>query len=62
MLKTFICHFWRLIMNDIKNVLSNDKPIDITFEDNLIRSITNKLWGPYQSDKYKDVIKPMVIT
>lgn len=49
-------------MNDIKNVLSNDKPIDITFEDDLIRSITNKLWGPYQSDKYKDVIKPMVIT
>ena len=48
-------------MNDIKNILSDDNPIDVTSEVNFIWSIANKLRGPYQSDKYKDVIIPMVI-
>lgn len=39
----------------------DDTPIDVTTEVNFIWSITNKLRGPYQSDKYKDVIIPMTI-
>lgn len=39
----------------------DDKPIDVTSEVNFIWSIANKLRGPYQSDKYKDVIIPMTI-
>ncbi len=39
----------------------DDSPIDVTTEVNFIWSIANKLRGPYQSDKYKDVIIPMVI-
>ena len=35
--------------------------IDITSEVNFIWSIANRLRGTYQSDKYKDVIIPMVI-
>lgn len=39
----------------------DDSPIDVTSEVNFIWSIANKLRGTYQSDKYKDVIIPMVI-
>ena len=39
----------------------DDKPIDVSGEVNFIWSIANKLRGPYQSDKYKDVIIPMTI-
>ena len=39
----------------------DDTPIDISTEISLIWSIANKLRGPYHSDKYKDVIIPMVI-
>lgn len=39
----------------------DDAPIDVSAEVNFIWSIANKLRGPYQSDKYKDVIIPMVI-
>lgn len=43
------------------DVLWDDAPIDVSTEVNFIWSIANKLRGPYQSDKYKDVIIPMVI-
>ena len=39
----------------------DDSPIDVSTEVNFIWSIANKLRGTYQSDKYKDVIIPMVI-
>ena len=39
----------------------DDSPVDVTAEVNFIWSIANKLRGPYQSDKYKDVIIPMTI-
>lgn len=39
----------------------DDRPIDVSQEVNFIWSIANKLRGPYQSDKYKDVIIPMTI-
>lgn len=39
----------------------DDNPVDVTTEVNFIWSIANKLRGTYQSDKYKDVIIPMVI-
>lgn len=45
----------------IIDVMWDDAPIDVTTEVNFIWSIANKLRGPYQSDKYKDVIIPMVI-
>ena len=38
-----------------------DTHVDVTTEVNFIWSIANKLRGPYQSDKYKDVIIPMTI-
>lgn len=38
-----------------------DNIINITTEVNFIWNIANKLRGPYKSDKYKDVIIPMVI-
>jgi type I restriction enzyme M protein len=43
------------------DVMWDDSPIDVTNEVNFIWSIANKLRGPYQSDKYKDVIIPMTI-
>ncbi|WP_432651131.1 type I restriction-modification system subunit M [Huintestinicola sp.] len=43
------------------DTLWDDNPIDVSTEVNFIWSIANKLRGPYQSDKYKDVIIPMVI-
>ena len=39
----------------------DDEPVNVTSEVNFIWSIANKLRGPYRSDKYKDVIIPMVI-
>lgn len=50
-------------MLDTKNIdiLWDDTPIDVSSEVNFIWSIANKLRGPYQSDKYKDVIIPMTI-
>ena len=39
----------------------DDNPIDVSKEVNFIWAIANKLRGPYQSDKYKDVIIPMTI-
>lgn len=43
------------------DALWDDSPIDVTTEANFIWSIANKLRGTYQSEKYKDVIIPMVI-
>lgn len=43
------------------DALWDDSPVDVTTEVNFIWSIANKLRGTYQSDKYKDVIIPMVI-
>lgn len=43
------------------DTLWDDNPIDVSTEANFIWSIANKLRGTYQSDKYKDVIIPMVI-
>ncbi len=48
-------------MNDIKNMLWEDTPVDVTSEANFIWSIANKLRGSYMPDKYGDVIIPMVI-
>ena len=50
-------------MSDLKKIdaMWDDSPIDVSAEVNFIWSIANKLRGPYQSDKYKDVIIPMVI-
>lgn len=50
-------------MAENKNIdaMWDDSPIDVSTEVNFIWSIANKLRGPYQSDKYKDVIIPMTI-
>ena len=48
-------------MNKYIDPMWDDKPIDVSSEVNFIWSIANKLRGPYQSDKYKDVIIPMTI-
>ncbi len=45
----------------IIDAMWDDSPVDVTTEVNFIWSIANKLRGPYQSDKYKDVIIPMTI-
>lgn len=45
----------------IIDVMWDDAPVDVSTEVNFIWSIANKLRGPYQSDKYKDVIIPMTI-
>ncbi len=45
----------------MKDIIYDDDPIDVSPEVNFIWSIANKLRGPYQSDKYKDVIIPMTI-
>ena len=45
----------------IIDVMWDDSPVDVSTEVNFIWSIANKLRGTYQSDKYKDVIIPMVI-
>ena len=43
------------------DVMWDDAPVDVSTEVGFIWSIANKLRGTYQSDKYKDVIIPMVI-
>ncbi len=48
-------------LNNHIDPMWDDKPIDVSQEVNFIWSIANKLRGPYQSDKYKDVIIPMTI-
>lgn len=47
--------------NKLIDIMWDDEPINVTSEVNFIWSIANKLRGPYRSDKYKDVIIPMVI-
>lgn len=42
-------------------VMWDDSTIDVSKEVRLVTNIANKLRGPYKSDKYKDVIIPMVI-
>lgn len=46
---------------NVIDAMWDDSPIDASTEVNFIWSIANKLRGTYQSDKYKDVIIPMVI-
>lgn len=48
-------------MSDIKNIIWDEAPVDVTAEANFIWSIANKLRGSYMPDKYGDVIIPMVI-
>lgn len=48
-------------MNQAILTMYTDTPVDVTTEVNFIWSIANKLRGPYQSDKYKNVIIPMTI-
>lgn len=43
------------------DVMFDDTSIDISKEVALVWSIANSLRGAYTSDKYKDVIIPMVI-
>ena len=45
----------------IIDAMWDDSPVDVSSEVNFIWSIANKIRGTYQSDKYKDVIIPMVI-
>ena len=47
--------------NEMIEAMWDDTPVDVSTEVNFIWSIANKLRGPYQSDKYKDVIIPMTI-
>lgn len=42
-------------------VMYDDRSIDVSKEVSLVWSIANSLRGPYKSDKYKDVIIPMII-
>lgn len=44
-----------------KDYLLDYKPVDVSKEVGLVWSIANSLRGAYTSDKYKDVIIPMVI-
>ena len=46
--------------NEVK-VMYDDRSIDVSKEVALVWSIANSLRGPYKSDKYKDVIIPMII-
>lgn len=50
-----------MVANTVIDPMWDDSPIDVSGEVNFIWSIANKLRGPYQSDKYKDVIIPMTI-
>ena len=43
------------------DVMFDDTSIDVSKEVGLVWSIANSLRGAYTSDKYKDVIIPMVI-
>lgn len=42
-------------------VMFDDESINVSKEVDLVFSIANSLRGPYKSDKYKDVIIPMII-
>jgi len=44
-----------------KDFLLDYNPVDVSKEVGLVWSIANSLRGAYTSDKYKDVIIPMVI-
>lgn len=44
-----------------KDFLMDYKPVDVSKEVGLVWSIANSLRGAYTSDKYKDVIIPMII-
>lgn len=46
---------------DFTKIIYDDSHIDVSKEVALVWSIANTLRGAYQSDKYKDVIIPMVI-
>ena len=48
-------------MAEVKNMVWEETPIDVTAESNFIWSIANKLRGSYMPDKYGDVIIPMVV-
>lgn len=48
-------------MPELKNMVWEETPVDVTSESNLIWSIANKLRGSYMPDKYGDVIIPMVV-
>ncbi len=48
-------------MAEIKNMVWEETPIDVSAEANFIWSIANKLRGSYMPDKYGDVIIPMVV-
>ncbi len=48
-------------MPDVRTVLWDDNPVDITSEANFIWGIANKLRGSYMPDKYGDVVIPMTI-
>ncbi|MBQ8620694.1 MAG: SAM-dependent DNA methyltransferase [Oscillospiraceae bacterium] len=50
-----------MVDKKVIDAMWDDSPIDVSAEVNFIWSIANKLRGTYQSDKYKDVIIPMVI-
>lgn len=45
----------------VYKVMYDDASINATKEISLVLSIANTLRGTYQSDKYKDVIIPMII-
>ena len=50
-----------MLENKKNYIMCDDSPMEVSSEVNFIWSIANKLRGPYKSDKYKDVIIPMVI-
>lgn len=50
-----------MVERQMIDAMWDDSPVDVSGEVNFIWSIANKLRGTYQSDKYKDVIIPMVI-
>ena len=47
--------------NKITEVMLDDKTIDASKEIAMVFSIANTLRGPYKSERYKDVIIPMII-
>ena len=49
------------IIDKIKEIDSDEQPIDITSEANLIWDIANKLRGVYMPDDYGKVVIPMTI-
>ena len=48
-------------MANVIETMFDDSSINVTKEVGLVWNIANKLRGPYKSDKYKDVIIPMLI-